>query len=105
MDMIKVLSIEGFVDYYRTYCAKTDELSKERKTFKKSGELDKAENAAMKTMDLVHELAFMEEKYSLLCTMREIEKALAAYPENSREHMAVEIIREKKQKKLDTLGF
>lgn len=104
MDMFKMLSIEGFVEYYLHYCARMDEVSKEKRKLKRDGEMDKAKAYVQESLNLIRELHFVEKKYSLMFTLSELQEALEAYPEGSRERMAVEIILGKKQSMLKNLN-
>lgn len=104
MDMFKMLSVEGFVDYYLHYCARMEEVSKETCKLKRAGEMDEAKAYAQEIFNLTRELQFVEKRYALMCTLSELQEAIEAYPEGSRKRMAVEIILGKKQSMLKTLN-
>lgn len=109
MDMFKMLSIDGFVDYYLQYCTRIDELSKAERILKKAGKEDESSAKAKEMLRLLNEFHFALNRYAIMCTLNELQKALDAYPKDSREHLAVETVMEKKQTMLNTmkqwLGF
>lgn len=104
VDIYDLLSIEGFVDYYCNYCAKMDELSKAKRELKKTGGGEDEKKAYAQEMhNLLLELHFVEDRYSRICTLSELQEALETYPEGSRERKAVKIVLERKQSMLKTL--
>ena len=100
MDIVKVLSIEGFVDYYLGYCKRIDEVSKEERKFKRAGKRYESKEL----LNLMRELQFVEKRYSLMCSVRELQEALRKYPEGSLEHSAVELINVKKDAMINSIN-
>lgn len=104
MDMIKLLSIEGFVDYYLHFCARTDELRKAARKLKRAGKTDEARAKDDESFNLIPEMQAVVKKYALMCTQNELKEALGAYPEESKEYAAVRIVWERKQALLKPLN-
>ncbi len=97
MDMMKILSVKGFVAYYLQYCTRMDEVTKKSRKFQEVGKDEEIQACVQEIFDIVHELRSVTDKYTCLCTLTEIQEALDAYPEDSDEHTGLKMLLREKQ--------
>ena len=85
MNILEALSIDGFVEYYKEYLAKINELKKRYRLYRKvhGGSSKNEECAAImrQHMDLVEEMKSVAKKYAKLCSWQELLDAMTKYPE------------------------
>lgn len=108
MDILKIMSIEGFAAYYKEYLAKIKEVNKRYRLYRKMHGGNSRNADCRKVMEehteLVDEMHSIARKYAKLCSFQELKDAIDEYPEGTDMYGGLKIILDEKNKMMKTMN-